>query len=119
MTPSKKAPIDWSDEDADQVLKSVLSVVSHDMRKAAERDIRDLMARAWLLGEATRTPRPKGTESTKAGYANGYATAIETAAQVCETLASVRYEHARGPFVICATNIRRLLDEQRAPQPSE
>lgn len=57
MTPNKKAPIDWSDEDADHVLKSVLWVVSPDMRKSAERDIRDLMARAWLLGEATRTVR--------------------------------------------------------------
>lgn len=55
----KKAPMDWTDAEAEQVLASVLGVVYSDMRKAAEADIRGLLARATMLAQAVR-PEARG-----------------------------------------------------------
>jgi len=45
----KKPPEEWTDEEAEQVLKSILSVVYSDIRDAAEKDIRALIQRAKHL----------------------------------------------------------------------
>lgn len=36
---------------------------------------------------------------------------IEECAKVCDEMAAARYEHARGPFQLCAKNIRSIKDK--------
>lgn len=69
-------------------------------------------ARAWFLEFQWELVKGRAESATRESI-------IEECAKVCETLGSVRYEHARGPFELCAKNIRRLANSSSTTAPGK
>lgn len=57
-------PVYWADEDEAKMLQSILSVVAHDMRDAARKDIKTLMVRNYTKGLTDGKPSSATTVAT-------------------------------------------------------